>query len=942
MVFRLNSRSMAGTRLVTRFFWVIMMIVTVIFVTVYFYSVPLVQNEVYAIEKNAARMALNNVFQLANKMYSNVEGYRQQAVDSHRERLRNVVDMAESHIRVSLNDAHRRGLSDNQALPGILRDLQYFRYGSDGYLWVADSATTLLSHPDPQFNGHALKDVPDSERGLILQNMVAEAINAGDGFYQYKWQRLDEGEPIDKLSYLKYFPEWHFLIGTGLYLDDLESEIQQRKKTAVATMREAMNDIRVAKSGYIFIFDKSGHMIAHPNSNIDRTNALALVDPASGRPILEELIEVADTDKELHYLWDRPNDPGNYVYEKISVVRSLEGFDWYICSSVYVDELQRSSLQLGQRILAIGLFAVLLAVILGIIFVNRIVQPINQLALTAERVNNGDLRAQSGIERDDEVGMLAHVFDTMVQQLRRNIHSLDQRVRERTLELALMEERQRLILDALPAQIAYLDNNLKYIFVNQGYADLFGGNKASITGQTLASLAPDMLAAIQPEVDRCLAGEEVRFEYRFHFDGRDMITRRLLLPDFNADGEVIGVLNLSLDITNEKEAERRLMEAQRISAAGQLAGGLAHDFNNLLSIIQGNLMAAGERAQQNDVVQRYLAPALRATRRGAELTGRLLTFSRRQELTPHIADLNSLLSDTVELISGSLPKNIRVLYQIDSRLPLYVDAAQLENALVNLALNARDAMPEGGDIVFSVSDRSISRPLAFDEPVVPGDYVEISVRDNGTGFSRDALTQAYEPFFTTKSRGKGSGLGLSMVYGFIKQSQGYISLTNGPQGGAAVTILLPAGTAPVAALPELAIRRSGEEKITFPADTLVLLAEDDDDLRLLLREQLTALGFQVLEAADADEAAELITSVGAINVLVSDIDMPGTRDGYGLAHHLRQHNAGAAVLLISGNPDYHPDTAANIPLLRKPFTQDALAIALQQAIRNQHNGGAAL
>ena len=927
---------MKSTRLVTRFFGVIMMIVAVIFITVYFYSVPLVQNEVYAIEKNSARLALNNVFQLANKMYANMEGYRQQAVDSHKERLRNVIDMAEAHIHNRLQLAARQGLSQQSALNDILRDLQSFRYGRDGYLWVADKNTMLLSHPDPAFSGRPLKDVPDQARAVVLENMVLEAIEAGDGFYEYRWQRLDEGEPIDKLSYLKYFPQWGFLIGTGLYLDDLESEIQQRRQRAIDTMREAMNDIRVAKSGYLFIFDKSGHMIAHPNANIDDTNALDLIDPASGRPILEELIEVSDSNKELHYLWDRPSDPGNYIYEKISVVRSLQGFDWYICSSVYVDELQRSSLQLGQRILAIGLFSIMLAAVLGILFVNRIVQPIKQLALTAERVNNGDLRAESGIRRDDEVGTLAHVFDTMVRQLRRNITNLDRRVRERTEELAQMEERQRLILDALPAQIAYLDNQLTYIFVNQGYADLFGGDKSQVTGKRLADLSPHMLRDIQQEVDRCLAGEEVHYEYRFQLHGREIITRRLLLPDLNSDGEVIGLLNLSMDITNEKEAERRLMEAQRMSAAGQLAGGLAHDFNNLLSIIQGNLMVLRERQQHDNALQAFIAPAIRATQRGAELTSRLLTFSRNQQLTPGNTDLEQLMKDCVDLISSSLPKNIQLHYQVDTHQPLFVDVAQLENALVNLALNARDAMPDGGDISFSVSRRSISY-LRLDEQVAPGDYIEISVEDSGSGFSAEALNQAYEPFFTTKSRGKGSGLGLSMVYGFIKQSRGYIQLSNRAQGGACVQILLPADSIPTKEELSTSSQQQAEPTMDFGGGQLILLAEDEDDLRELIRHQLTDLGFRVLDASDADEAQQLIASVDAIDGLVSDIDMPGKLTGFELARLFQQRKPQGFALLISGNPDYSSDDAT-IPLLRKPFTCEALASALQHLSHEPQSG----
>ncbi|MBM94818.1 MAG: PAS sensor protein [Oceanospirillaceae bacterium] len=927
---------MSGTRLVSRFFWVILMTIAVMFVAVYLYSVPLIQSHVYEIERNSARLALHNVFQLANKMYSNLESYRTQALEAHKRRLEAVVALTESHIHTSLEQAEADGMPADQALAKLFRQLRHFQYDDDGYVWIADHHATLLSHPDPRFQGFDISQTDNRDQSTIVREVIDSAIRDGEGFYQYQWQRLRQGEAVDKLSYVKNFPQWGFVIGSGLYLDDLEAEVQSRKQTAIQEVRQALSEIRVAKTGYLYIFDSDGHLLAHPNPNIDQTNALVLINPSSGRPIIEELIEIADTGQELHYKWDSPADPGNYVYDKISLVRSMEGFGWYICSSVYVDELRHSSLVLSQRILTIAVISIVLALVLAMVFIHRIIEPVKQLASTAERVRGGDLTARSGIRRDDELGILAHTFDTMVQRLRSNIEHLDTKVQERTHELARLEERQRLILDALPAQIAYLDDSLHYLFVNQGYADLFGSDKERLIGQHIHTvIEPDMLDIIQPWITRCLAGEEVSFEYRFERDGKELITKRTLLPDINADGELIGVLNLSLDITAEKESERRLTEAQRISAAGQLAGGLAHDFNNLLAVILGNLVAAEERFADTDGLGRYLAPAIRASRRGADITSRLLAFSRRQALVPSCVALPSLLHDTVELLSSSLPCDIRVRQQVDADECLFVDPGQLENALVNLAFNARDAMPAGGQIEFHLRRVHADQAEGFDEPVADGDYIEIQVNDTGEGFSDEALGQAFEPFFTTKRVGKGSGLGLSMVYGFIKQSKGYIRIVNRPEGGASVALLLPAVTHDVVMDSASSLNTAA---VVTDQNRLLLLVEDDRDVRSVIRDQLISLGYSLLEASDADEAEQLIRSLPDIDGLVTDIDMPGALNGFGLARLMRSRKPQAPVVVISGNPLYQQqEQNAGWVILHKPFEKEALAQQLIKACHQDSN-----
>lgn len=952
---------MLKANLTQRFMLVTFAIIAAIILAFYVYSVPLIKDKVFEIERNASRIALNNVFELADKMHAGTEEYREQILESHRQRLRTVIDSAAFLFAQQMALASKAGMNPQQARRYVLNQLRELRYGDGNYLWVADESFNLISHPDPAYHGHSARELLDEQGRAVIPPVVETAIAEGEGFYSYRWHRLDNSTPLEKFSYVRHFPQWHFVIGSGVYIDDIEAEVAARREQALNELRDAFAEIKIADTGYLFIFDSQGRMLVHPNRNIDGFDFQALKNPVTGNPIMQDLISVADTGRELSYKWDRPTDPGHYLYDKISLVRYLPGFDWYICSSIYLAELQASSEMLADRILVIAFVALLGASLLALVFVSYITRPIRQLSATASRISSGELAATTNIQRDDEIGVLARSFDRMVYRLRRNIAQLDDKVSARTLELQqrnrqlnqamaeiratshnlkLLEERQRLILDALPAQIAYIDNDQRYIFVNQGYADAFGQAKAALIGRPLREVVGEqMYSDIQRQVESALGGITSTFEYPLQQGDRVRITKRTLMPFAPEAGRVVGLINLSLDITAERENERRLEAAQRMHTVGQLAGGLAHDFNNLLSILQGNLLAMQENSAADGSLKRHIEPAIRATRRGADITRRLLAFARRQPLSPRPVDLAALMDDCGTLIRGSLPANITQEIQLDEGLwqPL-VDPGQLEDALVNLALNARTAMPDGGQLSFQLSNRRVTAVRFLDEQVEPGDYVEINVSDTGYGFSQEAIKRAFEPFFTTSKGDNASGLGLSMVYGFVKQSAGYIALSNNAAGGARVSLLLPANRSPEQA-------EDGARSAASDCDSgLVLLVDDEDDLRQVILDQLIRLGYQVIECRSGQEAADLIDNLPRLDALVSDIVMPGELSGYDLARRLRVRQPDAAVVLISGFALRHheqPRDCGTFPLLHKPFTREQLGRALRRQAHDpllEHQG----
>lgn len=809
-----------NSKLSHKFFLATLGIIFAIFTVIYVFSVPLIQQKVFEIERNSSRLALNNVFEIAQSMYANVEQYQEQALHTHQQQLKAAVSITASYIQARMDAVPE---NDKLALKNtrldIFNEIRKFNYGNDDYIWIADYNSVMLSHPDPRFHGKDYRKQVDESGNPVLPSIVKQAIKEGEGYYHYKWHRLGQAEMLDKVSYVKSYPEWNLLIGSGVYLDDLDKEVQKKKKQVVDDLRMALNEIKIARTGYLFIFNAKNQMLIHPNANIEGNNIDDLINPMSKQFIAKELIDIADTGNELHYLWDKPDDPNNYVYEKLSLVRFLPGFDLYICSSVYLDELRSSSNQLSKRLLIFAVLTMLGAISLALLFSNRITRPLEQLANTALKVRRGDLSATSGIQRDDEVGILASSFDDMIERLKNNIDTLDLQVKQRTEEL--------------------LETNAK---------------------------------------------------------------------------------------------------AQRMHVVGQLAGGLAHDFNNLLSIILGNLLLIRERYDDVKGLDSFITPAITSSQRGAKITHRLLAFSRRQPLNPEAVNVDELLLETIKLLKGSLPSKINLSYQSQhSGIHVNVDPGQLESALINLALNARDAMPEGGALELSSRCITVEETLGhFDEVVPAGKYVEICVKDSGSGFDEVALQQAFEPFYTTKKDSENSGLGLSMVYGFVKQTNGYIRLKSTVPTGACIIILLPFIFSTQRQKPTTKKYIVNEECIL--KGKLFLLVEDNHDVRTVVRQQLMKFKLHVIESSTSEEAQLIINNLPNLDGMISDIVLNTDVSGIHLAQQLYQKNQQSIILLMSGYSYESSKEGLDFPLLHKPFNEETLYDGLLQALNKAKTG----
>ncbi len=408
---------------------------------------------------------------------------------------------------------------------------------------------------------------------------------------------------------------------------------------------------------------------------------------------------------------------------------------------------------------------------------------------------------------------------------------------------------------------------------------------------------------------------------------------KLLLLNHDLEKRVAArTADLEKEVEDHLATEKTLRHLQKLEAVGQLTGGIAHDFNNLLGVITGNLDLIFERTDPNSKSRALVQAALDGAAHGAELTKRLLAFSRQQLLQPKAINLSASLPQTVAMLRRTLGEQIIVELRPRVALwPCVADPSQVENAILNLAINARDAMPKGGKLIIEAANCRLDGQYAATEAeVAPGDYVLLAITDTGSGMSPEVLEHAFEPFFTTKGPGEGTGLGLSMVYGFIKQSKGHIKIYSEVGHGTTVKLYLPRAqeVSVIQALPEPDDAPQGSETI--------LVVEDNEALRTVTMNQLTNLGYCVLEAEDGPAALAMIQSHPEISLLFSDVVMPGGMTGLDLAHEARRRWPNLKILLASG---YTSLPMANgsaetvgVELLVKPIRMRDLALKVRQVL----------
>jgi len=508
-------------------------------------------------------------------------------------------------------------------------------------------------------------------------------------------------------------------------------------------------------------------------------------------------------------------------------------------------------------------------------------------------------------------------------------------------ELRRSEERFRLLVQSVTDYAIYmLDREGRVSSWNPGAERFKGYSPDEIMGEHFSRFysKEDRDAGI-PRIALETAEREGRFEaegWRIRKDGSRFWANVIVDPIRTSDGKLIGFAKVTRDPTEKRSNEEQLRQAQKMEAVGQLTGGLAHDFNNLLTGISGSLEMMQARLAQGRVaeMERYFMAAQGAVKRAAALTHRLLAFSRRQTLDPQPTNVNRLITDLEELIRRTMGPSVGVEVVGASGLwPTLIDPNQLENAVLNLCINARDAMPDGGKLTVEAANKWLDERAArqYDLPV--GQYVSVCVTDTGTGMSPEIKAKAFDPFFTTKPLGEGTGLGLSMVYGFARQSGGQVRIYSEVGQGTTICLYLPRHGDEVQIEEDPVLSRQpaspGEGEV-------VLVVDDEPTIRMLIGEVLAESGYAVIEAPDGPAGLKVLESNARIDLLITDVGLPGGLNGRQVADAARVSRPDLKILFITGYAENAVIRSGRLDkgmfVLTKPFQMESLAVRIREII----------
>jgi PAS domain S-box-containing protein len=549
----------------------------------------------------------------------------------------------------------------------------------------------------------------------------------------------------------------------------------------------------------------------------------------------------------------------------------------------------------------------------------------------------GGIAAQSAIAMDN--ARLFKSSERAQQQLRELNDELEQRVADRTKELRRAElQFHELVSGVIDYAIYMLDVDGYVISWNSGAERIKGYTKSEIIGKHFSQFyTPEDRDKGTPQRALTVAATLGKYEaesWRVRKTGERFWAGVVIDAIYDDGGRVVGFAKVTRDLTERRAIEEQLRQSQKMEAIGQLTGGVAHDFNNLLTVIVGNLETIWRHAPAEDgKLRRAIDQVTRGAQRAVTLTQQLLAFSRRQPLNPKPTDINRLVGGMSDLVRRTIGENIAVETVLAGGLwRVEIDAHQMESALLNLAVNARDAMPAGGKLTIETANSHLDDSYAGGYPeLTPGQYVVVCVTDTGTGMTPEVIARAFEPFYTTKPIGQGTGLGLSQVYGFVKQSGGHVKLYSEVGQGTTVKIYLPRLLGSV----------EEEQESNFPViptggvHEVVLVVEDDDDVRMFTTESLKDLGFTVLEASDGPSALKMLEQHPEVQLLFTDVGLPGI-NGAQLVAEARLRRPDVKVLFTTGyarNAIVHQGRLdSGIELITKPFTRAQLASRIRDVL----------
>ncbi len=606
------------------------------------FVVPKVESSIRTLEEKNAKEALSKIVTISKNVYLDLETYKNDALEQHKSELKKVSDTLWSSI---LNNPN---ISQNQ----IISLIKNTKYGKDGYFWINDFYPKMVMHPfTTQLNGKSLKDFKDPNGVYLFNEMVKVTSQHKEGYVSYLWPKPGEVNPQPKVSYVREYPKYSWIIGTGVYIDDIDKEVNKRKEELKQQLKKIITETKIGKTGYLYIFDSTGLLIAHPDRNIDGTSIKDFINPTTKKHLLEDLKKASQNEnKVLEYKWNKLEDKDHFVYNKIAWIEYIPELDWYVGSSVYENDFQDSVNSVLFYVLFIAFLSICFAIFLSYLFLKNLLNPITKLSHFATNVSSGNYNMRCEIDQNDEIGNLAKEFNNMVAKVEDNVTNLQTKIKE--------------------------------------------------------------------EVDK------------------------------------------------NKETNEQLFKSEKMAAMGEMIGNIAHQWRQPLSVITISSTGIQFQNELGSLTDEKLNTACETINKNAQYLSQTIedfrNFIKGDREKVHFK-LKENIDSFIQLIEGSMKNHdIKVILNIDEKIELYSYPNELNQCLINLFNNAKDAMKE----------RNIENRIIFLNAFIENENVVIVMKDNAGGISEAFMGNIFEPYFTTKHKSQGTGLGLHMSWKIIVEGFG--------------------------------------------------------------------------------------------------------------------------------------------------------------------------
>ncbi|MBE9545879.1 MAG: cache domain-containing protein [Proteobacteria bacterium] len=838
-------------------------------------------------------------------------------------------------IAVHFYSQYKEGILSEEEAKARTREVMLSQtIGKTGYIFVWDirnapNSIIVPVHPK-EMEG---KDVAHVD-------FAQKAAKSRNGYIEYEWKNPGEDKARKKSMYLAYFEPWQWVVAASSYREEFYELVN------VDDFRDSILSLQFGKTGYTYILDSRGNIVIHPKL---KGNVYDVTD-AKGWTFVRDICE--QKRGKIIYSWKNPDEEA--FRKKLVIFNHIPEYDWIVASTGYLEEFY-APLKSVRNIIITTVLAILLLVFSISFWISlSITRPLGELMERFTSGAAGDLSVRMERQSQDEVGRLARYFNNFMERLEASNTNLKAEIRERKQaegalknskekykllydESRRAEEIYRSLIHSSADAIIIYDLGEKVRYISPAFTKIFGWTMEEVGGKRIPFIPETIGESCATIIEDVLKDGIPRHSFeskRLTKDGRVLDVSISASRYNDHEGKPTGLLAILRDTTQTKKLQEQLQQARKIESIGTLAGGIAHDFNNLLMAIQGNVSLMQIKTDADHPNYQKLRNVMDLVESGAELTRQLLGFARGGKYEVKPTNLNEMLKKSSEMF-GRTKKEIKLHEEYREDLwTTEVDRGQIEQVLLNIYVNASNAMPGGGDLYLRTENVVLDEQFVKPYEMEPGRYVQVSVTDTGVGMDEATKERIFEPFFTTKGmgRGRGTGLGLASVYGIIKNHNGIINVYSEKGEGTTFNLYLPASEAEVAE----------EEKVEvelLKGDETILLVDDEEFIRNVGTGLLNEMGYKVITAESGKDAIEVYKANREnIDMIILDMIMPDM--GGGEAYNaLREMNPDVKVLLASG---YSVNGQASKILergcdgfIQKPFNMERLSQKIREILDNK-------